>query len=442
MRNVFKTGILLAGFWLPAAAGFSQQNLLQSGPMLGYVDMREALLWVQTKKAANVQFEYWEAGKPDSLHRTAKVRTEKASGYTAKCIADQVEPGRTYEYRLKINGMKVNLPYVTSFKTQALWKWRGDPPAFSAAVGSCAYVNEGPYDRPGKPYGSDYQIFNSLYAQHPDLMIWLGDNTYYREPDWATRTGMLHRYTHTRSLPELQPFLASTSHYAIWDDHDFGPDNSDGTWPLKEVSWEVFQNFWGNPSFGMPGQKGCTTWFQYGDADFFLLDNRYFRTPDLCKTCTGRTELGQAQLEWLLAGLAASRSTWKIVAVGGQLLTTSKDDETFANNAPAERDTLLARIEREGIKNVIFLTGDRHFAELSSLTNARGNVVYDLTTSPLTSGVNTWPNENALLVADTHVTEHNYALLEFSGPTKGRQLKISIHGTDGKERWARSISPQ
>lgn len=33
--------------------------------------------------------------------------------------------------------------------------------------------------------------------------------------------------THSRSVAELQPFLASTHHYAIWDDHDYGPNDSD-----------------------------------------------------------------------------------------------------------------------------------------------------------------------------------------------------------------------
>ena len=37
---------------------------LQSGPMIGYVDMFEALVWVQTKGNATVHIEYWEQDKP------------------------------------------------------------------------------------------------------------------------------------------------------------------------------------------------------------------------------------------------------------------------------------------------------------------------------------------------------------------------------------------
>lgn len=418
----------------------AQSNLLQSGPMLGYVDMKEVLLWAQTRQPATVEFEYWLLERPDEKMWTNKVWTEKNTGFTAKCIADQVEPGQQYGYHLRINGKKVELPYPTTFKTQPLWRWRTDPPAFSVATGSCAYINEPPYDRPGTPYGSNYQIFSHITTQKPDIMVWLGDNTYYREPDWTTRTGMLHRYTHDRSLPELQPLLASAHHYAIWDDHDFGPNDSDGTWVHKERAWEVFRDFWGNPTYGVNGQKGCTTWFQYADVDFFLLDDRYFRTPNDCASCE-RTMLGKEQLEWFKAALAASQAPFKMVAIGCQVLSPIAMHERYANFFPAERDSILAFIEREDIKGVVFLSGDLHFTELSALKNNRGNWVYDLTTSPFTSGVNTnGPKDNNPLRVDgTAVGQHNFSVLRFSGPRLDRQMSITVYGEAGNPVWTRTI---
>ena len=420
----------------------AQNELLQSGPMLGYVDMKEALLWTQTTRAATVKFVYWDKNNPSEKYATDPVRTEKNTGYTAKCIADRVEPGRQYVYELRINGKPVKLSYPTEFKTQPLWEWRTDPPNFSLATGSCAYVNETEYDRPGKPYGSNYRIFTTIAAQKPDLMLWLGDNTYLREPDWTTRTGIFHRFTHARSLPELQPLLASTPQYAIWDDHDFGPNDSDGSWVHKDISWEAFRAFWGNPTFGVNGQKGCTTWFQYADMDFFLLDNRYFRTPNDCESCP-RTMLGREQLEWFKAALAASTAPFKVVAIGGQVLSTQKLNERYINLFPAERDSILTHIERENIKGVVFLTGDVHLTEFSALKNAAGNWVYDLTTSPLTSGVNTYgkPDDNALRVDGTLVMEHNFSILSFSGPRKERRLEIKVVNAEGKELWKKTILP-
>jgi alkaline phosphatase D len=413
---------------------------LQSGPMLGYADMMEVMIWAQTTGQASVWARYWETANPEKKMETDKVVTEKLHAYTARLIADKVEPGKSYGYEIVINGQPVKRPYPTSFHTQTLWQYRTDPPAFSVATGSCAYINETQYDRPGKPYGSDYQIFTSIAQQKPDIMVWLGDNTYYREPDWATRTGMNYRYTHTRSLPELQPLLASTNHYAIWDDHDYGPNDSDGTWAHKETSWEVFKDFWGNPTYGVNGQKGCTTWFKYADVEFFLLDDRYFRTPNDCNTCP-RTLLGHDQLEWLKGALAASESPFKIVAVGGQVLTTNNNAETYAHYFRAEHDSIMAHIERENIKGVIFLTGDRHFTEFSAVKNARGNMVYDLTTSPFTAGVygDHAKEHNDLMVEGTRLGKHNFSMLRFSGPRKDRQVAITVYDADGKEAWTRTI---
>ncbi len=429
------------GVSLPATS-LRGNAALQSGPMLGYMDMFEGLIWVQSKGAADAQVVYWDLDNPALTYNTSTLRTGSENGFTAKLIANQLQPGKTYGYRLLLNGVALTLPYATTFKSQPLWQYRSDPPAFTLATGSCAYINETAYDRPGKPYGSEYQIFTSIAQQKPDVMLWLGDNTYYREPDWNTRTGMLHRYTHSRSLPELQPLLAVAPNYAIWDDHDYGPDDSDGTWVHKEESWEVFSAFWGNPTYGVNGQKGCTTRFQYADVDFFLLDDRYFRSPDKCVTCPNRSLLGKEQLEWFLASLAASKAPFKLVAIGGQVITTNDADETCFHYFPAERDTILARIERENIKGVVFLTGDRHFTELSAMKNKAGNWVYDLTTSPFTAGPfaeAATKTSNELRVAGTVVGEHNFSLLRFSGPRTARQLEINVFNTDGKPLWNKTI---
>ena len=80
----------------------------------------------------------------------------------AKLIADQVMPGKKYNYEIFINDIKVFRDYEMEFQTQQLWKWRTDPPDFKFVIGSCSYVNEPKFDRPGEPYGSNFEIFNSI----------------------------------------------------------------------------------------------------------------------------------------------------------------------------------------------------------------------------------------------------------------------------------------
>lgn len=436
MRSVLTLGILLFTFNLNV---FSQNEagLLLSGPMVGYSEMREVLLWVQTNGPAQVQFEY-SAGEGQVTYRTEPYQTRRLEAYTARLVADQVKPGLIYTYRLLINGVEVPRPYALKFQTPPLWHWRTDPPEFSFAVGSCSYINDEPYDRPGTPYGGDYRIFESIHQQNPDLMIWLGDNTYLREADWYSNTGIIHRYTHTRNVEELQPLLASASHYATWDDHDFGPNNSDYTFRNKDLAWRAFQLFWGNPTYGVNGQRGVTTTFEWGDAQFFLLDNRYFRDPNDRKSGT-RTIMGEEQLQWFLDALVSSTAKIKFVCIGGQVLNTAAQAETYANIAPEEREHILNTIASEGVENVIFLTGDRHHSEYSEYEKF-GVKIYELTTSPLTAGSHNHPEEpNTLREKGSYFGQRNFAMVSISGERTNRTVHLKLRDTDGKLLWEEDI---
>lgn len=67
--------------------------------------------------------------------------------------------------------------------------------------------------------------------------------------------------------------------------------------------------------------------------------------------------------------------------------------------------------------------------------------LYELTCSPLTSGVFTGARKeaNTLRVEGTLVEEQNFALMKFSGKREERALTMSIYNKDGKELWSRTI---
>lgn len=437
MKNLLLTFVLFA----ITTTLFGQKELLQSGPMVGYSEMREVQLWVQTKSAATVQIAYWEKGieNPDTL-KTAKAMTQKATVFTAKLLADEVLPDKFYQYELRINNQKVDFDYDLTFQAQPLWQWRIDPPAFKFALGSCTYINEPIFDRPGKGYGSEYEIYESIADKKPNMMLWLGDNIYLREADWNTRTGILHRYTHTRSNQEMQRLLATTHNYATWDDHDFGPNNSDRSFIHKEKTLEAFKLFWANPTFGLPHiDGGITTKFQFHDIEFFVLDNRYFRSPKNPKN-DDEVLLGKAQIDWLIDALSNSYSPFKMIAIGGQVLNSEKVAENY-RNYEEEFAYLTKRLEEEKIRGVIFLTGDRHFTELSRTESEKGYVMYDLTVSSLTAGsystADKEPNKNR--VEGTVTTEHNFSVVEVTGKRKERVLTIRTYNTEGEELWTKKI---
>ena len=416
----------------------AQVSLLQSGPMVGYSDFKEVALWVQTKQAAEVKIVYFETGKPAIRFETEQVRTTKEKAFATHLIADQVLPGKRYTYELYINRKKAERPYPLEFQSQTMWQFRTDPPDFKFATGSCAYINETEFDRPGKPYGSDYEIFTTIAKQKPDFMLWLGDNTYTREADWNSRTGIMHRYTHTRSNAEMQPLLGSVHNYAVWDDHDYGPDNSDRGFWNKNLTLEAFKTFWANPNYALGEKAGITGTFQWNDVQFFVLDNRWFRAPDRNKLGE-RPMLGEQQLQWLIDNLIYSRATFKVIAMGGQALNPAPLEENYADYAE-ERDRLLKAIGDAKISGVLFVDGDRHHTVLSKMERPGTYPLYDLTVSPLTAGAHDPKNEaNTLAVPNTLVTEHNFGLIEVKGPRTNRTMTIHIHDKDGNEKWKQEI---
>jgi alkaline phosphatase D len=428
-------------FFLLAQSLIGQQSLLQSGPMLGYTDMLEASIWVQTTQKAKVFAMYAPIDQPNVENRTNTIETSKESAFTALLIADSIEPGKEYLYDIYINDQKVTLPYSTTFQTQTIWKWRGNPPNFTMLTGSCAYINQPEHDRPGTPYGGDYRIFENMASHEADLMLWLGDNVYLREADWNTTTGIHGRYTHSRSIKELQPLLASTHHYAIWDDHDYGPNDSDKGFYMKDITMETFRNFWANPSYGTSEMPGAITSFQWGDADFFLLDNRWYRDADkLLKD--QKTILGSTQLEWLFNNLVTSTATFKIVAMGGQLLSDAGLYELYsANGFEKERQQIIDFIHAHQIRNVIFLTGDVHFTELSALRKEGLPTIWDLTFSTLTAGPNKNGDQwkNSYRIPGTVVTERNFGKIHFTGERNHRKLIVSCFNTDNTLMWEQTI---
>jgi len=420
---------------------FANKDYLQSGPMLGYSEMRESSIWVQTKAKSKVKASYYDIEKPSQIFFTNEVETKEEEFFTAHLIANNVEPGKIYNYNIYINSEKIELPYKTQFKTPKLWQWRTDPFDFKVAVGSCFYVNEPQYDRPGKPYGSNYEIINNIYKKSPDIMLWLGDNTYLREVDWYSWTGIGKRYTNTRSLRELQPLLASTHHYAIWDDHDFGSNDSDRSFRNKKDSLKVFKLFWSNPSYGHDKNEGVFTKFEWSDVEFFLLDNRYYKSPNNRKTGK-KTLLGKEQINWLIDSLVNSKATFKIIAMGLQVLNPFVNEyiENYSK-FKEEKEYLLSLIKNEKIKGVIFLSGDRHQSELTKLERENDYPLYDFTVSPITAGAYDSSKENNFLrVPNTIYTKNNFGIIEFTGKSKDRKFVFTLFDVNGNSIWKKEIS--
>lgn len=414
--------------------GMQSSADIVSGPMLGYVTQREVAVWVQVSGNAAVEIEYWPAAEPSIRERVTATPGEYG---VAKVLLSNLAPGTRYDYALSLDGAAMDFA-ANTFTTQPLWQWRTDPPDFVFAIGSCNFVNEPPFDRPGNPYGGGYEIFESIRAQAPNFMVWLGDNVYFREVDWDSRNQLAHRYTHDRAIAPIQPLLAATHHYATWDDHDYGPNDSDRSYALKQDALELFRLFWANPSYGVGGD-GVFGHFTWGDADFFLLDNRFFRAPNATPEGPDKVMWGERQYQWLIDALTSSKATFKFVVNGGQVLN---EMAVFDNVSTYQtvHERLLRDLAERPIDGVVFLSGDRHHTELIRLDRPT-YPLYDFTSSPLTSGAYDPVAEHANpdRIAGTLVSERNFGLVRVSGPRLDRTLTLETYDTSGEQLWSHTL---
>ena len=200
-------------------------------------------------------------------------------------------------------------------RAQPYWSRAADAPELAIAIGSCFFLADPDPLWPGADYGAGFGIFDAIAAQKPDVMLWLGDNLYLQEPDFYDPASMAARYRRQRAFAPLQPLLTATAHLAIWDDHDYGPNDSDTSYVLKGETLGLFRRYWPNPAAGLPDAAGTFGMARYGDILFFLLDDRWYRSPNAWPEGPDKTMFGARQLEWLKQALvSAPRSALKIVA--------------------------------------------------------------------------------------------------------------------------------
>ncbi len=416
-----------------------------SGPMLGPIELRDAKVWIEVSpdvKTVSLQVNK----KADSKStRTINYKGELGNDFNPVCFTiGGLEYNATYQYKVWINGKAT--AKGGEFTTKDLWQWRKPVPDFNFLTGSCAYFNEPVYDRPGKPYGGDSSIFETMAKESAAFMLWLGDEWYTREVDYYSEWGLWNRASHDRALPVLQDFWKRMPQYAMWDDHDYGPNDIGTNYILKETSREIWKKYWCNPSYGENGQ-GIYTMVSWGDADIFLTDDRWWRSADATKDSIdgkpnpGKVLLGKQQMAWLKNSLLYSSATFKIIAMGSQVLNPVSPFDKLSDS-PAEYNELMNFLKENKINGVVFLTGDRHHSEIIKVDRPGTYSLYDVTVSPLTSGTHAFggPEKNNPYRIVGIDQKQNYARFSFSGKRGERQLKVNYFGIKGEPLGEWSIS--
>ena len=314
-----------------------------AGPLSGDVRANQVTLWMYAPIKSKCTFSYRAEGSSKADAKTGELtalsnQAAKVPGQILKSTVVGLSPDTRYQYQVTIDG-KADPSWKGSFKTAPL---EGTSTAFRMAITSCMHIKRA------------QRSWNLLLAEQPDLHLTVGDTHY---ADTTDPTIQLQHHLAYRRKKEFANVLRQVPTYAIWDDHDYGPNNSDGTAEGKEFSLAGWKQTWPNPASGTPDTPGAFFKFSRGDVEFFVVDGRYHRSPNELPDNDKKRMLGDAQFEWLLNGLKNSKAKFKIIA-SGSVLHHSKVDGwrifTFS------RHRLFDAIKKHKISGVMYIGGDMH----------------------------------------------------------------------------------
>lgn len=414
---VLSLGSFPARVW---AKSFGYPRLLQ-GPMLGASSPTSLTIWGRASGALPVSVQYSTTPQMLDVKVTPAVHASADTDFTVVIRIDDLKPGTPYWYRVVVDGE------VDRYRTQpfAAKTAPGQSQNFRVAFGSCARLARDPEQR----------IFRIVDAQSPDLFFWLGDNIY---ADAESTFVFADEYRRQRNVLSLQNVIRRIPQLAIWDDHDFGYNNSDGSFPFKDQSLTAFKQYWPNPSYGEPGNPGVYFEYSYAGIDFFFLDGRFHRTPNAAPDGPSKKFLGDAQTNWLKERLLASRAPFKVLACGsGWSMADGPRGDTWAA-FKTERDALFDFIRDRRIEGVVCLSGDSHVGELNCIpwSDRGGYDIYDLVSSPLAQSSDmSWVTQSPeVRMRPVYAGGANVGMLDFVGGASPT-LTFSIFNEWGDLAW-------
>ncbi len=340
------------------------QPYLQLAPMLGHVSAGDARIWIKATGAAKWSVRVSEHADLADARTIDGPPLVEASAFTGVALVDGLKADTRYFYSVLLDGQPAMSRPWSSFTTAPA---DGAKSRVRFAFGSCL----------GKEPWLDAAMWADLDARTPvDLVLLLGDNHYANTPEPAKQRAAFIAH---RDNAGFRSLFQRTPMYAVWDDHDFGVNDSDGTQKDKDLSLRTFKEFFANPGYGEPENPGVYFKFTRGGIDFFMLDDRFHRSPNKAPDDENKTMLGAKQLAWLKRELLASKATLKVIGAGGEWQADSTED-SWKSYAREEQD-LFDFLAEHDMKKILLLSGDRHF---TAAYHVRGRFI-EVTSGPLGS---------------------------------------------------------
>jgi hypothetical protein len=358
-----------------------------AGPVLGHISDRTARILYRVDREGQYRLTVSnvEGGAVVSTH----VRTLAP---TASFDVHGLAPDTHYRFTLHHVYLGQDLPVPDGDGHLRTFPREDSGVRFSFAFGSCARNS---YDVAQNAWmrirnlAADPSVATGTIdpPRNVRFFVHLGDTFYFydevtdREPR-NLRT-VLAAHVSQRRHPRFLDMARVVPCCAVWDDHDFGKNNSDSVgFDAKEDALTGFLHYWGNkplgPPFGFP--NNLTTLITYGNVDLYLLDGRFHRDKK-AGVCFAKKEqldsiIGLIRARLQITGtrrrlvILASGSTWnhtitdgKKEAYGG--IAFKKEREAFYSDLKSARSRVGERKRSHSSKS-----NGRGFATLEVDTRA------------------------------------------------------------------------
>ncbi len=347
----------------PSASAPPEQAHLTHGPIVGAVTNTDARVFARTNDSAQVEL---VVGENETLTDGIKLpaqTTRAENDFTTFFSLTKLKPATIYYLDIVVNGISQLTPPLPRFKT---FPNPDENVSFKFVVLSDLHA----------PI-ADVGTFKTAANENPDFVILGGDfgpgnvdTLFEKRAAYKKLYNPTDTSTWTPSFVSQILYRFPVAH--IWDDHDFGKNNANKSYPFKAASYQALTEYF--PVYPL-SQYGDWQKFSYAQADFFMLDSRSQRdpngTPDGPETSMldGNKLGAQGQLEWLKQGLLNSKAKWKfIVSPVVFNKTFEKLDSWYGFQY--ERSELLKFIQDNSITGVIVLSGDAHMGALDDGTHS------------------------------------------------------------------------
>ncbi|PKG96887.1 alkaline phosphatase D family protein [Paraglaciecola sp. MB-3u-78] len=289
-------------------------------------------------------------------------------------------------------------------------------------------------------------IWAAMNQEQGDLFVLLGDNVYGDTEDMAQ---LKAKYAKQWSNSGMQTMLANTPTIGIWDDHDFGENDAGAEYPQKVASRQIMLDYFNVPKDSPRRIRADGIYTSHilnqgnTKVQIILPDLRWNRSPlesvgrlkymlskapnDLGPYIPSQdkstTMLGETQWQWLEQQLQQPADV-RVLATSIQFLSEFTGWESWAN-LPHERQRFLDLLDKYQIDNLVIVSGDTHWSELSQITRNNGQSLWEMTTSGLTEEwKNVSPNQHR--VGESYA-KANYGVIELSA----KQLTMSVKDVSG-----------